>query len=418
MASNADDSMNDGSMLDSVNCIHDLHALSRRLEVQFSFMTQHEVCSICSGYYGPCFGEPVCATCHAFLFPEDLGQAEPRAVFESWKKDDGDSGNDEPNDPFFGPERRHSSIAATPSQPQPAPVAEPRCGAPEEAAPPDPAEEPETPPDPPVPAPVIFPPAVPPRAVDRLAERLRLLSLPREPDLRPGFMDLLLVVFRYLDDMSLCAASSVCRRWQRLLEAHITNEQWQTYTLSRWPLFRPLHNVKNWWLCYKQLVESAPCKLCLQQMALQCQPTGMRVDPPEGIQAIPLDRECCHWLATILGPQSSPYAGGIFYLYLQVPYSYPLCPPMVRFVTRIFHPNVSRHGDIGIDLIHYNWLPAMTVTKVLISVQSLLTDPFCQVCMEPSIGQLYQRDKACFDLLARTWTWKYAMHDALSPLES
>jgi ubiquitin-protein ligase len=57
---------------------------------------------------------------------------------------------------------------------------------------------------------------------------------------------------------------------------------------------------------------------------------------------------------------------------------------MVRFVTRIFHPNVSRHGDIGIDLIHHNWSLAMTVTKVLISVQSLLTDPFCQVSVDPS----------------------------------
>jgi ubiquitin-protein ligase len=54
-------------------------------------------------------------------------------------------------------------------------------------------------------------------------------------------------------------------------------------------------------------------------------------------------------------------------------------PPLVRFVTKIFHPNVSRHGDVGIDLIHHNWSLAMTVVKVLISVQSLLTDPFCEV---------------------------------------
>lgn len=126
--------------------------------------------------------------------------------------------------------------------------------------------------------------------------------------------------------------------------------------------------------------------------------SGMRQDPQEGIQAIPLDRGCCHWIASILGPQGSPYSGGIFYLYLQVPYrwekltyyfksqritlssfSYPMHPPLVRFVTKIFHPNVSRHGDVGIDLIHHNWSLAMTVVKVLISVQSLLTDPFCEV---------------------------------------
>ena len=29
-------------------------------------------CSTCNGYYGPSFGQPVCATCHAFLYANDL----------------------------------------------------------------------------------------------------------------------------------------------------------------------------------------------------------------------------------------------------------------------------------------------------------------------------------------------------------
>ena len=56
-----------------------------------------------------------------------------------------------------------------------------------------------------------------------------------------------------------------------------------------------------------------------------------------------------------------------------------MSPPTVRFVTRIFHPNVSRHGDVGIDSIQHNWSLALTLSKVLISIQSLLTDPYCQV---------------------------------------
>lgn len=57
-------------------------------------------------------------------------------------------------------------------------------------------------------------------------------------------------------------------------------------------------------------------------------------------------------------------------------------PPVVRFLTKILHPNVSRHGDVGIDSIHHNWSLALTISKVLISVQSLLTDPYCQVKYE------------------------------------
>ena len=93
-------------------------------------------------------------------------------------------------------------------------------------------------------------------------------------------------------------------------------------------------------------------------------------------------------------------------------------PPVVRFITKIFHPNVSRHGDIGLDSIHHNWSLALTISKVLISIQSLLTDPFSYVCMEPLIGQLYNEQPSEFNRIARRWTWKYAMHDYLMPLSN
>lgn len=60
-------------------------------------------------------------------------------------------------------------------------------------------------------------------------------------------------------------------------------------------------------------------------------------------------------------------------------FSYPMNPPVVRFLTKIIHPNVSRHGDVGIDIIQHNWSLVLTISKLLLSVQSLLTDPFTEV---------------------------------------
>lgn len=57
---------------------------------------------------------------------------------------------------------------------------------------------------------------------------------------------------------------------------------------------------------------------------------------------------------------------------------YLLDPPIVKSVTKIFDPNVSRYGDIGTDLIH-NWSLALIIGKLLLLIQSLLTDPFCNV---------------------------------------
>ncbi|KAJ9582862.1 hypothetical protein L9F63_022821 [Diploptera punctata] len=363
------------------------------------FEYMNSSCFICNGYYGPCFEEPVCATCHAFLFPEDMSHSEAIPI-SSEKEEKRETKILEPTDLYYGMERRQSQQPPPPPPPPQPPVAAPRP--------------------------------------NYLTERLEMLSNPREPDdLTPGlveyfFPNMLLAVFSYLDDMSLWSVGNVCKRWRHLLRTHVAGDQWRVYTMRRWPLFKPLCAVQDWFKVYTQLMNSCPCKTCLQQMALQTQPPGeenswrrnrlrnelknLRTDPPEGIEAAPLDQKCCHWQATITGPVGSPYEGGLFYLYLQVPYSYPMCPPIVRFLTHIFHPNVSRHGDVGIDSIQHNWSLALTISKVLISVQSLLTDPYCQVCMEPSVGELYMKDRSTFEDVARSWTWRYAMHDTLCPV--
>lgn len=46
---------------------------------------------------------------------------------------------------------------------------------------------------------------------------------------------------------------------------------------------------------------------------------ALRSDPPEGIEASPLDKMSLHWQASIRGPAGSPYEGGTFYLYIQIP---------------------------------------------------------------------------------------------------
>lgn len=238
-----------------------------------------------------------------------------------------------------------------------------------------------------------------------LSERLEILSnhkhIEHEPINEPGLVErlppeVLLAIFSHLDDISLWSAANVCRRWCGLLSTHVTQLQWKRHVKLRWPLYKPIGCVQNWYKVYDYLASSAPCRTCLAQTSLRSRPPRMeenswrrnrlrselkslRIDPPEGIEAMPLDHMCCHWQATITGPVGSPYEGGLFYLYLQVPFSYPMCPPVVRFLTKILHPNVSRHGDVGIDSIHHNWSLALTISKVLISVQSLLTDPYCQV---------------------------------------
>lgn len=89
-----------------------------------------------------------------------------------------------------------------------------------------------------------------------------------------------------------------------------------------------------------------------------------------------------------------------------------MSPPVVRFITRIYHPNVSRHGDIGIDSIHHNWSLALTISKVLISVQSLLTDPYCEVIKSSIIVSLSLLMLFLFLLCSDRFVWSLKLADS------
>lgn len=142
---------------------------------------------------------------------------------------------------------------------------------------------------------------------------------------------------------------------------------------------------------FATLVDSCFCRTCLIEMAQKPMFAGNnfrkikrlqdeKEQITEGIDFVAMDDQLTHLCASILGPPGSPYEGGKFFLYINVPMGYPMVPPTVRFLTKILHPNVSRHGDIGIDIIQQSsWSLALTIPKILLSVQSLLTDPFTQV---------------------------------------
>lgn len=81
------------------------------------------------------------------------------------------------------------------------------------------------------------------------------------------------------------------------------------------------------------------------------------------------------WEGTLFGPKDSPYEGGFFNIHIFFNEDYPLRPPTIRFKTRIFHPNISLDGSICLDILKTDWSPALSMTKVMLSLSSLLTDP-------------------------------------------
>lgn len=132
-------------------------------------------------------------------------------------------------------------------------------------------------------------------------------------------------------------------------------------------------------------------------------------DPPANCSAGPVGDDMFHWQATIMGPDDSPYAGGVFFLDIHFPADYPFKPPKVHFTTRIYHCNINSNGGICLDILKDQWSPALTISKVLLSICSLLTDPNPDDPLVPDIAQLLKSDRARHDSTAREWTSKYAM---------
>ncbi len=155
-----------------------------------------------------------------------------------------------------------------------------------------------------------------------------------------------------------------------------------------------------------------PCVLVDKTMALrriQKELADLQKDPPANCSAGPTDNDLFKWEGVIMGPADSPYTGGVFKLDIQFPVDYPFKPPKIQFTTKIYHPNVNPTGLICLDILKQQWSPALTISKVLLSITSLLTDPNPDDPFVPEIAQLYKANRAAYEAKAREFTLRYAV---------
>jgi len=135
----------------------------------------------------------------------------------------------------------------------------------------------------------------------------------------------------------------------------------------------------------------------------------IKMEPPSNCSAGPIGEELTKWEASIIGPSDSPYAGGVFKLSIDFTDKYPFKPPKVKFITRIYHPNINSYGSICLDILNVNWSPALTVTKLLLSISSLLNDPNPKDPLVKSIADMYEKNRNEYNKKAREFTLRYAI---------
>ena len=109
----------------------------------------------------------------------------------------------------------------------------------------------------------------------------------------------------------------------------------------------------------------------------------------------------------IVGPAGTSYEGGTFHLSFENPDNYPFSPPKVRFITKIWHPNVSTvTGTIYMNILKDDWFSIMGLETVVFSLRAAMSAP------EPQnagvVASQYKGDREKFNNIAQYWAHKYA----------
>ncbi|XP_032251107.1 ubiquitin-conjugating enzyme E2 N-like [Phoca vitulina] len=147
-----------------------------------------------------------------------------------------------------------------------------------------------------------------------------------------------------------------------------------------------------------------PCRIIKET---QC----LLAEPVPGIKAEPDESNVHYFHVVIDGPHDSPFEGRTFQLELFLPEEYPMADPKVRFMTKIYHPNVDKLGRICLDILKDKWFPALQICTVLLSIQAMLSALNPDDPLANDVVEQWKTNEAQAIETARAWTRLYAMNN-------
>ncbi|RVX71456.1 hypothetical protein B0A52_05028 [Exophiala mesophila] len=145
----------------------------------------------------------------------------------------------------------------------------------------------------------------------------------------------------------------------------------------------------------------------------------IRADTKSQIFAETVNDSITNLRGSFKGPEGTPYEGGTYEVSITIPNEYPFKPPVMKFTTQIWHPNISSQtGAICLDTLGTGWSPVLTIKSALISLQSLLSSPEPKDPQDAVVAQELIKHPKEFERHAREWAIKYAGAPKTTPGES
>jgi ubiquitin-conjugating enzyme E2 N len=85
--------------------------------------------------------------------------------------------------------------------------------------------------------------------------------------------------------------------------------------------------------------------------------------------------------------------------------------PKVRFLTKIYHPNIDKLGRICLDVLKNNWSPALQIRTILLSIQALLAAPNPNDPLANDVAESWLQNENKAIETAKHWTKSFAAAD-------
>lgn len=125
-------------------------------------------------------------------------------------------------------------------------------------------------------------------------------------------------------------------------------------------------------------------------------------DPRPSGSAAPRDMNTPFlWDATILGPENTPWEGGVFPVEIRFSYQHPDNPPFAKFMSIMLHPNITEDGIPALDLIQTRWSPTAKVGAILDELQNLLASPSPIYPINAAAEHLYRTNRREYERKVR-----------------
>ena len=132
----------------------------------------------------------------------------------------------------------------------------------------------------------------------------------------------------------------------------------------------------------------------------------MSIYDPE-LRVYPFCGNLDQWKVFIKGTEGTPYANKWWYIYVTFPETYPMLPPVFRFVSVPYHLNVSSEGRVCLSMLEKGYMANAVVVELIQRIRELFLLPDESTPIQISKLEQFKSDRAAYDRLARASADQY-----------